>query len=284
MGIEIQWPLVLFTLVAGVGGGLLIPAGLAQLAGKANAKAQFIAAVVSMVLLVAGGCCSLLHLAAPQNVMAAVLNVFSFSGISLELILLGLCFVVAAVFAVLLKREVAPSALKAVAVLGIVFALLLLFFCGHGYVMPSRPAWDTNMLPLAYLGTSVAGGAFAYGLILAACKAEGEELAFFKPVALAASIVCAVTCAAYGIVSISAAAASPIAFWGGVIGVGVIVMLAVGVFAYGKLDGSNAMTLAAIGLVVAVVAMLAVRIAMWDTSAGYLELFDLAAAAAMVIR
>lgn len=276
MGIAIQWPLVLFTFVAGIGGGLLIPAGIAQLSGKADKNVQFVASVLSVALLVVGGCFSLLHLASPQNVMAAVTNVFSFSGISMELILLGVCFVLAGAFAILVKRESSQVALRAIAVLGIVFGVLLLFFCGHGYVMASRPAWNTVTLPLAYMGTSLAGGAFAYGVVCVALKAGWEDAKALKLVLLACSVVCALTCAVYAL-SVAASSESSILLWVGVCGCGVVGVLASGIAAYLKLDGGNAALILAIGFALAVLAILAVRIVMWGTSAGYLELFDLAA-------
>lgn len=280
MGIEIQWPLVLFTLFSGIGAGLLVPAGLAELTSKRNDKAQFVALIASLVLMVVGGCFSLLHLAAPHNVMAAVYNIFSFSGISIELILLGVCCIVALVFLIVVKRAAASPALKVIGIVGILVALLLMYFCGHGYIMVSRPAWNTEMLPLAYMGTSLAGGVFAYGVLLAACKGETEQYAPYRLAVLAGAIVCACTCALYAFAVISdAAEASAVAFWGGVVVCGIVLTLVLGVVAYLKLTPANAMAIALVGLVVAVVAILAVRIVMWDTSAGYLELFDLAAGA-----
>lgn len=280
MGIEIQWPLVLFTLFSGIGGGLLVPAGIAEITGKRNDKAQFAALIISLVLLVVGGCFSLLHLAAPHNVMAAVYNIFSFSGISIELILLGACCIVALVFVIMLKRGVPAAAMKVIGVIGIIVAVLLMYFCGHGYIMPSRPAWDTEMLPIAYLGTSLAGGVFAYGLVLAACKGDEGQCKAFRIVALIGGVICACACALYSFaVCGDAAETSTLAFWGGVVICGIVGMLVVGIGAYLKFSPENAMVLALVGLVIAVVAILAVRVVMWETSEGYLELFNLAAGA-----
>ena len=280
MGIEIQWPLVLFTLFSGIGAGMLVPAGVAELAGKRNEKTQVVALIISLALLVVGGCFSLLHLAAPHNVMAAVYNIFSFSGISMELILLGACCIVALVFLIAVKRGAGSGALKAIGIVGIVAAALLMYFCGHGYIMPSRPAWDTEMLPLAYFGTALAGGVFAYGVLLAACKGEEDQVKIYRLVALIGAIVCACTCALYCVAVLAdAAEESMVAFWGGLVVCGIVLMLVVGVLAYLKLSPENLMGVAVAGLVVAVLAILAVRVVMWDTSEGYLELFNLAASA-----
>lgn len=274
MTIDIQWPLVLFTVVAGMGAGVLVAAGAMQLLDKkADAKVQFVATAVSLALLAVGGCFSLLHLAVPGNVMAAVYNIGSFSGISLELITLGIIFILAAVFAILQKRE-SEGALKVVAVLGVVSALLFMYFSGHGYVLESRPAWNTEMLPLAYLGTALASGVFAYGLVLAFAKGEESDFCAFKKMALVAGVVCAVCCAAYAVFLVGAVEVLPtIAFWGGLVLFGIVGALGVGVFAGMKLEPANAKALMAGGFVVDLIAVFAVRVVMWQTSDCFLDLF-----------
>ena len=70
---EIQWPLVLFSLIAGTGGSLFAFVALSELLGGKE-KTRFAATVTSLVLIVAGGCLSMLHLASPQNAFAALTN------------------------------------------------------------------------------------------------------------------------------------------------------------------------------------------------------------------
>ena len=89
---DIQWPLVLFSLIAGTGGSLFAFVALTELVGGKD-KTRFAATVTVLVLIVVGGCLSMLHLASPQNAFAALTNIFSFSGISIELMLLGLLLV-----------------------------------------------------------------------------------------------------------------------------------------------------------------------------------------------
>ena len=100
---DIQWPLVLFSLIAGTGGSLFAFVGLSQLIGGKE-KTRSIATVCALVLIVIGGCLSMLHLASPQNAFAALTNIFSFSGISVELMLLGLTFVAALAYIIVVKR------------------------------------------------------------------------------------------------------------------------------------------------------------------------------------
>ena len=184
---EIQWPLVLFSLIAGTGGSLFAFVALSELLGGKE-KTRFAATVTSLVLIVAGGCLSMLHLASPQNAFAALTNIFSFSGISIELMLLGLTFVVALAYAIVVKRLRNALAAKALAVVGGILGLALGYFCGHGYVIEAQPTWMHESLPLAYFGTALACGAFAYDAIAARCGTAADELSGRMPVAL---VVCA---------------------------------------------------------------------------------------------
>ena len=170
---EIQWPLVLFSLLAGTGGALAAFVGLAGLLGGTR-KVRETAALCSIVLVVLGGCFSVLHLASPLHAISAVTNLLSFSGVSIELMLIGINFVVMAAWLILARREGSEAGLKWVGVVGIVAGLALGFFCGHGYVIEGQPTWNTNVLPLAYLGSSLACGAFLYGVLAVKFGDDGE--------------------------------------------------------------------------------------------------------------
>ena len=142
----IQWPLVLFSLLAGAGGCAFAFAGASEFVGGTK-RARFAVGIVSLVLVVVGGLFSVLHLASPQHVMAAVRHVFSFSGVSVELMVLGLLVVVGVVYLVLSKRSGVDGARKGFAVAGIVLGLLLAFVTGHGYVISAKAAWFTVSCP-----------------------------------------------------------------------------------------------------------------------------------------
>ena len=180
---DIQWPLVLFSLIAGTGGSLFAFVALSELVGG-KGKTRFAATVTALVLIVVGGCLSMLHLASPQNAFAALTNIFSFSGISIELMLLGLTFVAAAAYAIVVKRVRNAAAAKVLALVGGVLGLALGYFCGHGYVIEAQPTWMHESLPLAYFGTSLACGAFAYDIIASRLGDGKEELRGRMPVAL----------------------------------------------------------------------------------------------------
>lgn len=173
MEIGIQWPLVLFTLIAGAGFGLLATAGLAQLAAEPGKKTKQIALIGAIALLGAGGLMSVFHLAHPERFMGAIANLLSFSGIALEL--LGLAFggVAALVFLLVASME-NKAAEKVLAACSILIGVVASFLQGYAYFeVAAQPGWHQIALAFCYLFTSLALGALAYAAI-ASGKAENE--------------------------------------------------------------------------------------------------------------
>lgn len=81
------------------------------------------------------------------------------SGISQELIATALAGIVIVAFWVLLKRKSSDTALKAIAIIGLIVALILPIITGLAYsVMCARPAWGTPLLPLLYLVAALVSG------------------------------------------------------------------------------------------------------------------------------
>lgn len=268
---EIQWPLVLFSLFAGTGGTVFAFVGLSELLGGAR-KPREMAAAVSLAMMVAGGCFSVLHLASPLHALSAVTNLLSFSGISVELMLLGATFVVAAVYLVLVRRGSAGAGVvKAIAVIGLVLGLMLAFFCGHGYVIEGQPTWNTNLLPCAYLGTCLACGAFTFGLVWA-FSGEGEFPSWMKASMLVAGVLAALSALGYALFLGSAAVAEPVLLWIGVVACAVVGTLAAAVAAW-RGSTSSAKLVCAAGLVCSVAGGLSVRMLMWVCATGFVNLF-----------
>lgn len=270
---DIQWPLVLFSLIAGTGGSLFAFVALSELVGGKD-KTRFAATVTVLVLIVVGGCLSMLHLASPQNAFAALTNIFSFSGISIELMLLGLTFVAAAAYAIVVKRVRNAAAAKVLALVGGILGLALGYFCGHGYVIEAQPTWMHESLPLAYFGTSLACGAFAYDIIASRLGDGKEELRGRMPVALmVCTTVSAVAVVAYaGALGFDAAMAHGAVFWGGVVLCGIVGTLGAGLV---RLVGRAvpALPVDAISLICAFVGGVSIRVLMWVCATGYLDLF-----------
>jgi len=268
---DIEWPLVLFTVIAGSGAGILAFAGLGEFLG-ASKKARFVGAILSLILLVVGGCFSLLHLENPANFMAAAANMFSFSPISLELIFLGLGVIVAIIYLVLVNRESGAS--KALGVIGIVVGVVFAYVSGHGYeVIAVRPAWATPTLTLSYALSALALGGF---LFLALQMAFKDEAASTKKTALAVLVVAILETVLY----LAYGALSPIGdnaalFWIGAVLVGGVLAVVAGLLVYLK---KSATTMVYVGVVAVLVGAVVFRVVMWLAGSAYLpSFFDLAA-------
>lgn len=271
---DIQWPLVLFSLLAGTGGSLFAFVGLSEFLGGSS-KVRDAGSIVAMALLVLGGCFSVLHLASPLHAISAVTNLLSFSGISIELMLLGANFVVMLAYVLVRKRSNVTTPVKVLAVLGIVLGLMLGFFCGHGYVLEGQPTWNSETLPLAYLGTSLACGAFLYGTIVALKGDEKEFGGKLGVFTLGAAVVGAIGLVAYvAFLGIDAASSQALVLWGGVVVLGIVATLVIsglGAFGGGKMP---AIAVGVSGLACAFVGGLAVRSLMWLCATGYIDLFS----------
>ena len=83
---EIQWSLVLFTALTGMGGCMFACVAADEFLGRAKAAA-FPAAVAALVIAVVGGLASVTHLSHPDRIMGALSH--PTSGIFTEALLVG---------------------------------------------------------------------------------------------------------------------------------------------------------------------------------------------------
>lgn len=164
---HIQWPLVLFTLFIGLGTGCFAFVSALDLMGKAEAVRRT-GAWISLGALAAGGVASVFHLSYPLRALQVFGHLTTPMG--LEVTFLGLTAL--AMVAYLLVK--AGAARKVAAAVGLVLSAGLAFVVGYSYVLPARPAWDTPLLPLAYLLSACVLGLFA-GLVLLALQARRVE-------------------------------------------------------------------------------------------------------------
>lgn len=273
---SVEWPLVLFSLLAGCGGCTFAYLALSDLL-TSNKKGQFQIALVAFIVTVVGGFCSVLHLASPQNVMAAVWNLGSLSGISVELILIGITCVLMIAYMVMVKRGVAESPLKIVAAIGGVFGLLLAFFTGHGYVIESQATWNTELLPLAYLGTSLAFGAFLYAVCAVLCKVDDADVRKMAVPVGVGAVLGALSVLGYVLtVGFGAAAAEPVLLWGGLVVCGIAVTAICGVVVMARNQNMDNLAVPCVGLAATAVGAVSLRAFMWIVGSGFLGLFEVA--------
>ena len=274
MAPKIQWPLVLFSMLAGCGGCCFAFAGVAGALGESTTVTLW-ATGVSLVLVVVGAVCSMMHLATPRHAFAAVTHLLSFSGISVELIMLGVVSALMAAYGAACLWFDNELARLVLGIAGAVAGVVLAFVTGHGYLISSKPTWNTKKLPLAYTGTALVAGGFLYAVV---SVATGGVWAMELPVKLLLA-VCAVfstvTVAAYlGHLGMQTAKKNPTLFWVGIVVCGLVVPLACAAILLAPLPSMAFVAVAAVGFVAAMAGGLSLRMLMWIVGAGFLFFFE----------
>lgn len=268
---EIQWSLVLFTALSGLGAWLFACIGLSALKG-AETKVSFVGSVLSVVLLAVGGICSVTHLSHPERMLEALSH--PTSGIFVEALLLGLLAVVAAIFAILVKRAAPSGVRKVFAVLGILLAIALTYACGSSYMMAAQLTWNTVGLPLAYMGTAAASGTALFAVMSGVLK-DDEATVRFAGILAAVGGVLALVCALfYGMAGGVAFGSSSILFWIAVVLCGGVAPVVFGTMV--RLKPENRVAFGAIALAGALVGSVAIRALMWTAGVALMSLFGVA--------
>lgn len=199
---EVQWPLLIFSVLLGAGSGILVFLGIGEAKG-AFRRVRFPLAVIALALLAAGGIASTFHLGHIDRAFHILGNMGS--GLSKELIAVAFTGIVTLVYAVLARKDY-PKASKVLGILALVAGLVLPLTAGASFMMPARPAWDTFTLPLMYLGTGLGMGC-TLAAALVCTKGDAED----APLAVKVAVV-AVACSIVSMVAyVAAIAAAPYA-------------------------------------------------------------------------
>ncbi|MBC2889885.1 dimethyl sulfoxide reductase anchor subunit family protein [Gordonibacter massiliensis (ex Traore et al. 2017)] len=267
---EIQWALVLFTVISGAGAWLFACSMLASLFKKDEApnKAE---TVVSFVLVAVGGCMSVMHLSHVDRILEALNH--PTSGIFVEAAMIGVLCVILAVYFVLLVRGSSEKARTVVGVLALCVGVVFTYLCGSSYMMEARPAWMSVALPLAYFGTAASAGAGLNLFMKAVQKREGAAMSFSGLLAVIGGALGAVLAAAFCIAAGSylAEAQNGAIVWAVALFVAVVAVIACGVLAMKQ--PKNALAWGAIALVAGVLAAIALRAAMWLVGSPFMNFF-----------
>lgn len=262
---EIQWSLVLFTVLAGSGAWLFAFMGAAEMRGIVHAaKTRMAVCVLSLALLVAGGLASVTHLSHPDRIMGVLGH--PTAGIFAEAAFIGVLAVLIVVFIVMAKRETSAGVLKGVLAVTSVVAVVFSFMLGYSYMMGSQPEWNTIVLPLAYLGTASAVGGALYALLACVCKEDDPAVRFGAMAMIVGGALSAVTSLAYGMLSGMATGREAIPFWMAVFLCGGIAPAVCGFAARSK--PSRVLTMAVVAAILAVVGCVALRCLMWMSASG----------------
>lgn len=248
MIMAIQWPLLIFSVLLGVSSGAMIFAGIGEIKGRFK-NVRFILGVVAFAAVAVGGCASAFHLGHPERALHILGNMGS--AFSRELFAVGAMAVVSLVYAVLAKKSFEDAA-KVFGIIGAVVGVVLPLVAGATYVMAARPVWDTFLLPVMFLGTGVGMG-FLLACALVFMKGDEDDKRFALTLALAGVVVMAVAMVLY----VAWIAMAPhadesrsimrlvagdlaLAFWLGVVVVGIVAPIAVVVLVRKKLAANGA--------------------------------------------
>ena len=184
---ELQWPLILFTTLTAWACGVFGCQGVLALKG-AGKKSQQVLAVLSCVLLAAGGIAVFFHLQHWERIFNGFGHITS--GITQELIAIVVFVVVAvAYFAAARKSSDGGTLPKWMAVLAIAISVVLAAVCAHSYMMPARPAWNSVLEVLSIVGAACLLGPATVAVVLSAKGEDTSELGVGAIVPLACSFL-----------------------------------------------------------------------------------------------
>lgn len=268
---DIQWPLVVFTFLAGTGAWLFVFVALNEFTGKLHDDPlRFRATVTAIVLVVLGGCASVLHLSHPDRMMGALAH--PTSGIFMEALFVGLVTLTGIIFVVASRRGVGAGALKGIGAVAMVCALGLSYVSGAGYMMDAQALWNTPLMPLSYMATAGAAGSALYLLFTATSKAGDRHVAqvFVARCVMVLGIVSIIMALVYAAVSGAIASADGLPM----LMVTLIGAAVAAVFGFLAMRRDAAVTVAVIALVGGLTACVAFRCFMWLVGTGTFDFFS----------
>lgn len=267
---EIQWALVLFTVISGAGAWLFAFSMLGSLLKKSAAPTK-LESIVTFVLLVVGGCASVLHLKHVDRILEALNH--PTSGIFIEAAMIGVLCALVAIYFIMLARNASEQGRTVVGVLIMIVGVVFTYACGSSYMMDARVSWDTIALPLAYFGTAAAAGAGLNMVMKAVEKANDQAVSFAGVLACIAGILGAVLSAAYCVFAAPwiASATNGAITWAIVLFVALALVIVAGAAALKA--PSRAAAMGAMALVAGTVAALALRVLMWLVGTPLMDFF-----------
>lgn len=204
---EVQYPLVFFTLLLCLSSGMLLFQGILMVMGRGTKKFHTCMIVTELVVLALGGFSSFLHL----HHWERMFNGFGHlsSGITQELIGIVVTVIALAIMFGMLRRKPADGAAPAadgkvvatwVGVLAIVVGVVMGFVCAHSYYMSARPAWSNVTLYLYYYASEFVLGTAGTWLVAGILKEDAGVSSLMAKLTCIAGIVSAVVIVIAGIV------------------------------------------------------------------------------------
>ena len=271
---EIQWPLVFYSLLTGLGAGAFAFVAVTELLGKVE-RLRMPGALTALAAIAAGGIASAFHLGHVERVFNVLTNLSS--GIALELILTGLTGLAVLAYIVTVRLGYSARAKKSIAAIGLVLAVVLAFAIGASYVLPGRPAWNTWLLPILYLASAAVLGLFTMYIWTVVLKESEATAPVVNRATLIALVVQAAVVAAYVAYLAMAPFPNPsrsadrllsgdlaAVFWGGLVVVGLVIPLGLTVwFLAAKRRAVPSLAVAVVGLACVLGGGVAIRALMY---------------------
>jgi anaerobic dimethyl sulfoxide reductase subunit C (anchor subunit) len=187
---SIEWALVFFTLFICLSVGTFLGAVVAtEWWGKA-AQVRLPGAIVTLVTLGVGGFSSVLHLGHPERLFGALGH--PTSGIFAESTMIGLFGLDVLIYLWAMRKGLPDQTRRRIATVGTLPAVMLAFAVGDTYVLSSRPAWDTLILPTLYVVSAAVMGCFSLSLLVAHSKSADAATETAPVVDLATLVALAV--------------------------------------------------------------------------------------------
>ena len=190
---EMQWPLILFTAFVAWSAGLFGTQSVLGAMGKAK-KAQMPMLITSVALLAIGGIAVFFHLEHWERIFNGFGHLSS--GITQELIAIVALAVVMVVYFVVLRKSADGGTVPSVlGVIGAIVAVVLVCVAGASYMMPARPAWDSATEILSLVGNACVLGPLTAAFIVGLKDDEDAPAASTTAkFALVGSVVNVLTC------------------------------------------------------------------------------------------
>ncbi|MDR1422390.1 MAG: dimethyl sulfoxide reductase anchor subunit [Coriobacteriales bacterium] len=194
---EIQWPLIFFTLLSTLAGGLFAGQGILVLMGKGR-PIHFPALVVEVAAIAIGGFSAFLHLQHWERIFNGFGQLRS--GITHELVGLAIFAVSIVIFFLVFRRAKGKEALpKWLGVFALIIGLFVIYVTAASYDMSARPAWHTPLLYVYYYATGFVLGAAGLWFLSGITKAEDTYVGLAKATAIG-GLVSLVAVVVYGFV------------------------------------------------------------------------------------
>lgn len=172
---EIHWSLVFFAAFICWGAGTYLATMAFRELFKAPERIVGPAFILSAAAVVVGAIASMTHLGHLERIFGVLSN--PTSGIFVEGLSSALLVALVFVYMAAAIRKASAGTMRALAIVGVVPALVVTFAVGSSYLMVARPAWNAIALPLVSITAALSMGGVTVLAInaLAARKDNSEE-------------------------------------------------------------------------------------------------------------